>query len=97
MAEVTIQYSDPKTLKFLKEVAKYFDFEILKPKTEKATKKVVKTDKATPISKREITYINGMPVLLGDPSVNIDEMTEIVTRNNMDAKKLREKAWDRKK
>jgi len=83
MPEVTIQYSNPKTLKILKDLSKYFDFAVSSPK---------------PPKKDEITIVNGVTMIRKTSSVAaIDnaEMNAIMERSNMDAKELRSR-WQRK-
>ncbi len=80
MQEITIQYSNPKTLKFLKEVSKYFDFIISPPK---------------PVDKKKETIVNGVTLVRSKGKIIQAEMEAIFTTNNIDAKELREK-WQRK-
>jgi hypothetical protein len=47
--------------------------------------------------KSELIYINGVPVVPGDKSIDISDMGEIISRNKMDAKQLRKQAWRRNK
>ena len=82
MPEITIKYSDSKTLKVLKALSGYLNF------TFSAAPK--KNDK------KEL-LINGVPAISGDNSIDISEMEKIFTGRNIDAKKLREKAWQRSK
>lgn len=82
MPEITIKYSDSKTLKMLKALSEYFDFSVSAPQKGK---------------KDELVYINGVPMVPGDTSVDISDMDAIISRNNMNAKKLRQEAWQRKK
>jgi len=81
MPEITIKYQNSKTLKALKALSEFLDFTFAKsPAKEKGS----------------YTYINGVPVISGDKSVDISDMGEIISRNHMDAKKLR-RAWQRNK
>ena len=75
MQEVTIQYNTPKTLKFLKDVSKYFGFVISSPKDVKNEKMVV----------------NGVSFVRGKKIVNHTEMEKVFTENKIDAKELRNK------
>ena len=75
MQEITIQYNNPKTLKFLKEVSKYFDFVISAPK---------------PLKKEEL-IVNGVTLVRGKGKVDNDEMEKIFTANNIHATELRNK------
>ena len=75
MQEVTIQYNTPQTLKFLKDVSKYFDFVISSPKEVKTEEMVV----------------NGVTLIKGKGNIDHAEMERIFTENNIDAKELRKK------
>ncbi|EHQ25691.1 hypothetical protein [Mucilaginibacter paludis] len=78
MPQVTINYKKPETLKILKSLAKYLDFDILK-------------------DKESISTINGVSLIPGDSSIDISDLKEIFSNNNIDAAKLRKEAWTRKK
>jgi len=82
MPEVTIKYSSSRTLKVLRALSKYLDFIISKPEKKK---------------KEAFIYINGVPTIPGNRSIDISDMGEIISRNKMDAKKLRKEAWQRKR
>jgi hypothetical protein len=79
MPEITIKYNNAKTLKVLKTLSEFLDFTLSSPGKKK---------------KNSYLYINGVPVMPGDKSIDISDMGEIISRNNMDAKKLRQ-AWQR--
>ena len=81
MPEITIKYNSSKTLKALKALSEFLDFTLSSP-----TKK----------GKINYMYINDVPVIPGDKSIDISDMGEIISRNKMDAKKLRQ-AWQRNK
>jgi hypothetical protein len=81
MPEITIKYSDTKTLKALKALSEFLNF----------------TFSTTPKKKKKEFFINGVPAIPGDSSINISEMQKIFTGRNIDAKKLRQKAWQRSK
>ncbi len=81
MPEITIKYDNAKTLKVLKALSEVLDFKLLSPSKSKKT---------------DYFYVNGVPVIQGDKSIDISDMDEIISRNNMDAKKLRQ-AWQRGK
>lgn len=81
MKEVLIKYNDPKVLKILKDIAKYFDFEVANSK--KSSEKKCK--------------VNGVTIIEGDASVDISELEDIFSKKNIDAKELRRKAWQRGK
>ena len=79
MPEIIIKYSDSKTLKVLKTLSQYLNFTLSTPSKK---------------GKKEF-FINGVPAIPGDSSIDISEMKEIFTGRNIDAKKLRQKAWQR--
>lgn len=84
MKEVIIKYKDSKTLEILKGLARYFNFSISFP--EKAN-----------VAKKEYDYINGVPVIPGDSSIDIKALRTIFTGKNLDARKLRTEEWQRQK
>ncbi len=84
MKEVIVKYKDSKTLEVLKSLAKYFDFSITSAKKSSA-------------KKNRYEYINDIPVVLGDNSIDIKQLNTIFTGKNLDAKKLRAEAWQRQK
>jgi hypothetical protein len=81
MQEVVIKYNNPQTLKLLKDLSKYFDFVISKPKYAKNDSIVSKHPAIIP----------------GDHSIDISELHEIFSEENIDAKELRNKTWQRRK
>jgi len=84
MKEGIIKYKDSKTLEILKSLSKYFDFKIA------SHKKAV-------INKNGYEYINNIPVIRGDSSIDVKQLNAIFTGKNLDAKKLRTEAWRRQK
>jgi hypothetical protein len=80
MPEVIIKYESDKTLKMLKDLAKYFDFVLSVPKPMK------KTDSS----------IHGVSFSPADAAIDISELSKIFTGKSIDAKTLRNKAWQRK-
>jgi hypothetical protein len=78
MPQITINYKKPETLKILKSLAKYLDFDILK-------------------EKKSISVVNGVSILPGDSSIDTSDLTEIFSRNDISAAKLRKDAWTRSK
>lgn len=95
MPEVTIKYQKPETLKILKGLAEYFDFEI----DSSSSKKKMLEDSAVPVEQKfDKEYsINGVTIIPGDPSIDISELRKVFTDKNLDAKKLRKEAWRRPK
>ena len=82
MHEVVIKYKNQKTLKALTALGEYLGFTIAESENEE---------------KNEIYHINGVPVESGDRAIDIQGLTDIFTKENIDAKALRESAWQRKK
>ena len=82
MHEVVIKYKNHKTLKALTALGEYLGFTIAEPEKEE---------------KNEIYHINGVPVESGDRAIDIQGLTDIFTKENIDAKALRKSAWQRKK
>jgi len=102
MNEVTIQYNNPKTLRFLKAVSKYLDFVISAPKkvanNNEATDTVVMKTGAKNNDEIQAStkVINGVTIARGHGKIDHAEMERIFTESNFDAKELRSK-WNRKK
>lgn len=81
MKEVTIKYKNSKTLEALKDLGKHLGFTVSEPRAEKG----------------DIIYINDVPVIKGDNSMDIHELTYIFTGKDLDAANLRKSGWQRKK
>lgn len=79
MPELTIKYRNNRTLQLLTDLAKYFDFEI------SPTIGIGKSNE----SRQDI------PLVAGDSSINIDDLTTIFTGKNLDAQNLRKESWTR--
>ena len=77
MPEITIKYSSGRTLKALRDFAKYFDFVISSPVKLK--------------SKEE--KINGVSIILADSSIDVSDLSKIFTGKNKNAKELRNQSW----
>ncbi|MCY1539045.1 hypothetical protein D9M68_746140 [compost metagenome] len=82
MHEVVIKYKNQKTLKVLTALGEYLGFTI----TDHGRKE-----------KKEVYHINGVPVESGDPKIDMQDLTTIFTGEDIDAKTLRESAWQRKR
>ena len=82
MPEITIKYTGSKTLKVLIALSEYLGFVISKPQKKE---------------QKGLIYINGIAVVPGDRSIDISDMSELISNNNMDAKRLRNDAWQRNK
>jgi len=81
MPELIIKYKSKKTLNALLDFAKYFDFSIILPSK----------------SKEKITKINGVSIIPSDSSIDTSELETIFSAKNIDARQLRQKAWQRTK
>ena len=81
MPEVTIKYKSPKTLKALQALSELLDFTISKPAEKKTA---------------DFIYINDVPIIPGNRSIDISDMPEIIGRNKMNAKAIRQ-SWQRNK
>jgi len=47
--------------------------------------------------KKTTKTINGVTIIPGDNSIDTSELTKIFTEKNIDTKKLRQEAWQRRK
>jgi hypothetical protein len=81
MPELIIKYKNKKTLEALLDFAKYFDFSIIMPFK----------------SKEKIINLNGVSIIPADSTVDTSELEAIFSSKNLDAKELRQKAWQRTK
>jgi len=75
MPEVTIKYEKPETLKILKGLAEYFDFEIEPSSAEEKLLDNILVPADTK-STKEIS-VNGVTMIPGDPSIDITELKNI--------------------
>ncbi|MBI4648273.1 MAG: hypothetical protein HY738_17240 [Bacteroidia bacterium] len=82
MPELLIKYKDKRALNALIDFSKYFNFSILS---------------SMPNNKEEAFSINGVAVLQGDSSIDTSDLEVIFSNRNINAKILREQAWQRKK
>ncbi|WP_025145084.1 hypothetical protein [Pedobacter jeongneungensis] len=83
MKEVTIKYKSNKTLEALKKLSKYLNFSVSDHTVKKVTEKEAS--------------INGIPIVVGDPSVDIGKLHDVFTGKDLNAEELRNAAWQRKK
>lgn len=81
MNEVIVKYKDHKTLKMLKDIAKYFNFSVIAPGKDKEP------------GRKEI---NGVTIISGDKTIDISELESIFSGKNIDPEQLRKKIWQRK-
>lgn len=81
MHEVVVKYKNPKTLKALTALGEYLGFTIADPEKKE----------------KEVYHINGIPVESGDPKVDMQDLSTIFTGEDIDAKTLRNSAWQRKR
>ena len=85
MPEVTITYKNSKTLKILEQLATLLNFSISTRNKKNA--------------KPAVMIVNGVTIVTGKRTANEQdnrEMNEIITKNKIDAKQLRQK-WQRTK
>ena len=80
MQEVTVQYKNSKTLQLLMDLSKYFDFAI---KGHVQPQELEQT-------------INGVTMIPPDETVDLSNLKKIFSSKNLDAKKLRHEAWQRR-
>lgn len=81
MPEIIIKYKSKRALQALKDFAKYFDYSIVMQEEKKL----------------KSYLINGLTIEPANNSMNINEMEEIFSNRNIDAKNLRQDAWQRTK
>jgi hypothetical protein len=82
MPEVTITYKNSKTLDALRDLSKYLDFVISMPAKQETKKGAID--------------VNGIVMTREGGAIDEAEMSEVFTRNNFNAKELRDK-WQRTK
>ena len=82
MKVVTIKYKSSKTLESLRDLGKYLGFTIDEQSSQKNEK---------------ISFINGVPVIPGDDSIDITALHSIFTGKGLNAAELRNTEWQRKK
>ena len=82
MHEIVVKYKNRKTLKALTALSEYLGFTITDPERKEDT---------------EVYHINGIPIESGDPQIDIQDLTTVFTGKDIDAKTLRESAWQRKR
>jgi len=82
MPEIIVKYKNKRTLEALKEFAKYFDLEILLARSKKKDNQM---------------NLNGITIIPGDSSIDINDLSNIFSGRNIDPLALRKKEWQRKK
>jgi hypothetical protein len=82
MKEVTIQYKSNKTLDALRELGKYLGFTV---------------NEQTIPKKEKMSFINGVPVIPGDNSIDLTDLHSIFTGKGLNAAELRNSGWQRRK
>jgi hypothetical protein len=80
MPELIIRYKSKKTVSVLKDFAKHFNFSVVVP--TKARKKIQKR--------------NDVNIIPADNSIDTSDLERIFSGKDIDAKKIREQAWQRK-
>jgi len=99
MPEVIIKYKKPETLRVLEALAEPLAFEIAASLEEDIDTKTA-LEKITVPAKTafsDATLVNGVTIISGDQTIDIQKLAEVFTGKNWDAKALRESAWRRKK
>ena len=81
MHEVVIKYKNRKTLEALTALGEYLDFTIADPVGNE---------------KKEVYHINGIPIESGDSKIDMKDLNDIFTGEDIDVKTLRQSAWQRK-
>ena len=81
MPEIIITYKSSKTLEALKSFAGYFNFVISSPKSG--------------LSKE--FSIKGVSIIPADSSIETSDLQNVFTSKNINAKTLRNQAWQRRK
>jgi hypothetical protein len=82
MKEVTIKYKSNKTLDALRDMGKHLGFTVDEPKENKPAERF---------------FINNVPVIRGDDSIDITELETIFTGKGLNADEVRKSGWQRKK
>ncbi|TZF86159.1 hypothetical protein FW774_03675 (plasmid) [Pedobacter sp. BS3] len=83
MKEAIIKYRNPKTLKALYDLSKYLGFSV---------------SSQNPVGKKQgSNTVNGVPVIPGDKTIDIAELTAIFTGKELNASDLRKTEWRRNK
>jgi hypothetical protein len=95
MPDAKITYKKPETLKVLKSLAKYYDFNIEVEKGKEGVSPndiLIKEDNSF-----NMTVFNDVNIIAGDESIDLSGREELVSSKNLDAKELRQRAWQRTK
>ena len=82
MKEAIVKYKSNKTLAALKAMGQYLGFTV---------------EESIVPKKPETMWINNVPVLMGDASVDVSELAEIFTGKGLNATEIRKSGWQRKK
>ena len=77
MPEVIVKYKDQKTLKMLKDIAKYFNFSVIDPDHNKEVKR---------------QDIMGVTIIPDNKTIQTSDLESVFTNKSWDAKQLRRKA-----
>ena len=82
MPEIIVKYKNKRTLEALRDLAKYFDYEISSPDpTQKTNERIT---------------LNGVTIIPADASVDTSDLAEIFTGKNINSSQIRSEAWQRK-
>ncbi|MBK6483936.1 MAG: hypothetical protein IPG01_12590 [Chitinophagaceae bacterium] len=81
MPEVVVKYKTSKTLRALKDLAKYFDYVISSPAKDQDIGLI----------------INGVPVIAADSTIDTSELEILFSEKRVDANAIRKQSWQRRK
>lgn len=81
MPEVVVKYKTSKTLRALKDLAKYFDYVISSPAKDQDIELI----------------INGVPVIAADSTIDTSELEILFSEKRVDANATRKQSWQRRK
>ncbi len=81
MPELVIKYKSKRALDALIDFSKYFDFSVVLPAK----------------LKKGQNKINGVTIIPADGTIDTSELETIFSNKNIDARKLRQDAWQRTK
>lgn len=81
MPEVVVKYKTSKTLRALKDLAKYFDYVISSPAKDQDIELI----------------INGVPVIAADSTIDTSELEILFSEKRVDANAIRKQSWQRRK
>lgn len=83
MPQIIVKYKNKRTLEALHDFAKYFDYEISSSDSE--------------VKKGNHSNLNGVTIITADKSVDASGLSKLFTARSLNASKLRNEAWQRRK